>query len=185
MFPVPPDVITASVSRSGTVRAGMVYNLSCTVARTVGGLVNSPTATWTTGGVAVSNGNNITVSRTTNYIYATSTLTFDPLRTSHEARYICEGTLTSPALETTLMPTAMEDLRVQSKLYCIAPCMSWSPHKLVHELEINMCLPRHFFPSLLFDWFFAKVSYTVLNLNFIIRKLKLDGSYILHLHMYK
>ena len=116
----------------------MVYNLTCTVSKTVGGLTNSPTATWTSGGVALSNGNDITVSRTTDDISATSMLTFNPLRTSHEARYICEGILTSPALDTLLMPTAMEDLRVQSKLYCIAPCMSYSPYKLVHELEINI-----------------------------------------------
>ena len=124
MSAVPPGVITASVSRSGTVRAGMVYKLACTVSKTVDGLVNSPTATWTTGGVAISSGNDITVSRTTDDMSATSTLTFDPMRTSHEARYICEGTLTSPALVTPLMPTAVEDLRVQSKLYCIALCRS-------------------------------------------------------------
>ena len=115
MSSVPPNVVTASVSRSGTVRAGMVYNLTCTVSKTVGGLVNSPTATWTTGGVAVSTGNNITVSVTVRDSSATSTLTFDPLRTSHEASYSCRGTLTSPAREAPLTPSALKDLHVQSK----------------------------------------------------------------------
>ena len=112
---VPHDAITATVSSSGTARAGMVYSLICTVSKTVGGLINSPTATWTTGGVAVSNGNGITLSNTTDDMTATSTLTFDPLRTSHEGRFVCGGTLTSPALDTVLMPSTTRDLEIKSK----------------------------------------------------------------------
>ena len=58
---VPPDAITATVSSSGTATAGMVYSLTCNVSKTVGDLTNTPTATWTTGGEAVNNGNGITV----------------------------------------------------------------------------------------------------------------------------
>ena len=84
---------------SGTARTGMIYNLTCTVSKTVDGLMNSPTATWTTaGGVAVSNENGITVSTMTTSETAVSTLTFNPPRTSHNERYSCDGTLTSPAL---------------------------------------------------------------------------------------
>ena len=107
----------ANVSRSGTVRAGMVYNLTCTVLKTVGGLVNSPTAMWTIGGVAVSSRNDIIVSgsNSTDDRSAVSTLTFEPLRTSHQERYICNGTLTSAALDMPLTPFTVEELRVQSK----------------------------------------------------------------------
>ena len=116
---VPPDAITATVSSSGTATAGMVYSLTCNVSKTVGGLTDSPTAMWTTGGVAVTNGNGITVSGTTGDTTVTSTLTFNPLRTSHEGSFVCSGTLTSPALDTALMPSAMENLEIQSKAVSI------------------------------------------------------------------
>ena len=112
---VPPNAITATVSSSGTATAGMVYSLTCNVSKTVGGLTDSPTALWTTRGVAVTNGNGITVSGTTGDTTVTSTLTFDPLRTSHEGSFVCSGTLTSPALDTALMPSATEELEVRSK----------------------------------------------------------------------
>jgi hypothetical protein len=81
----------------------------------VGGLINSPTASWTTGGVVVTNGNGIAVSNTTGDMVTTSTLTFGPLRTSHEGSFVCSGTLTSPALDMALMPSTIEDLGIQSK----------------------------------------------------------------------
>ena len=93
----------------------MVYSLTCNVSKKVGGLINSPTGIWTTGGEAVTNGNGITVSGTTGEMTVTSTLTFNPLRTSHEGSFVCSGTLTSPALDTALMPSAMENLEIQSK----------------------------------------------------------------------
>ena len=112
---VPLNAITATISSSGRATAGMVYSLTCTVSKTVGGLTYSPTALWTTGGVAITNGNGITVSGTTGDMTVTSTLIFDPLRTSHEGSFVCSGTLTSPALDTALMPSATEDLEIQSK----------------------------------------------------------------------
>ena len=97
----------------------MIYNVTCTVSKIVGGLINSPTATWTTGGVAVTNGDRITVSTMTINETAISTLTFDQLRTSHGDRYSCDGTLTSPALETELMCSSVETLFVQSEMIII------------------------------------------------------------------
>ena len=113
---VPPDAIIATVSSSGTARAGMVYSLTCTVTKTVDGLINSPTATWTTGGVAVTNGNGITVSTMSADASKMAMLTFDLLRTSHDGRYSCDGTLTSPALERELTRSSVETLQVQSVL---------------------------------------------------------------------
>ena len=94
----------------------MVYSLTCNVSKTVSGLTDSPTAMWTTRGVAVTNGNRITVSGTTGDTTVTSTLTFDPLRTSHEGSFVCSGTLTSPALDTALMPSVTEELEIRSKI---------------------------------------------------------------------
>ena len=117
---VPPTVITATISSSGTATAGMVYSLTCNVSKTVGGLINSPTATWTTGGenggVAITNGDGITVSNSIFNETATSTLTFDLLRTSHNGRYSCDGTLTSPAAEAELMRSTVETFFVQSEM---------------------------------------------------------------------
>ena len=106
----------AVVSRSGTAIAGMVYNLTCTVTK-VDGLINSPTASWTTGTgmMPVSNGNNITVATSSDVLSAVSTLTFDPLRTSHNGAYMCVGSLDSPALQMPLTAAVEEELSVQSK----------------------------------------------------------------------
>ena len=114
---VPVDAIAASVSSSGIARAGMVYNLTCNVSKTLDGLINSPTATWTTGGVAVSNGIGITVSTMATSETTISVLTFDPLRTSHNEQYSCDGSLTSPGLEEPLIHSVMVEVRVQSELY--------------------------------------------------------------------
>ena len=104
------------MSSLGTARAGMVFSLTCTVSKTVNAFLNSPTATWTyTRGVAVTNGNGITVSNTTEDMTVTSTLTFELLRTSHEGSFVCSGTLISPALDTALMRSTTEELKIQSK----------------------------------------------------------------------
>ena len=91
----------------------MIYSLTCTVSK-ISGLINSPTATWTTGGVAVSNGNDITVSSTASDTSSLSTLTFDPLRTSHGNIYSCDGSLSSPALDDPLIASTVENNNVQS-----------------------------------------------------------------------
>ena len=115
---VPPNVLTATVSSSGTAKAGMVYSLTCTVSKTVDGLINSPTATWTdlSTRMTVINGNEIIVSTMAVNETAISTLSFDPLTTSHEGRYSCDGTLTSIALETEVTHSTMETLQVQSEM---------------------------------------------------------------------
>ena len=104
------------MSSSGIARAGRNYNLTCTVSKTVDGLINSPTATWTIGGVAITNRNGITVSNITDDTASISTLIFDPLRTSHGAQYRCSGFFMSPARDTALMPYVDENVNIQSKL---------------------------------------------------------------------
>ena len=95
----------------------MIYSLTCTVSK-ISGFVNSPTATWTTGGMTVSNGNDISVSSTSSDTSSSSsTLTFDPLRTSHGNIYSCDGSLNSPALEEPLITSTTETHIVQSKLF--------------------------------------------------------------------
>lgn len=118
---VPPTAITATVSRSGIPRAGTIYNLTCSVTK-ICGLINSPNATWTIGGVAVMSGNGITTSVVSTGTATLSTLTFGPLRTSHRGRYGCYGTLVSPAQNTPLTSLIFETVFVQSmSILCIPP----------------------------------------------------------------
>lgn len=83
--------------------------------KTVDSLINSPIATWSIGGDPISNSGNISVSTSTNDGTTVTTLHFNPLKTSHHGRYICNGTLTSPALDTPLMVSTVKVLHVQSK----------------------------------------------------------------------
>ena len=130
---VPPNAITTTVGSSGTAIAGMVYSLTCTVFKIVGGLINSPIVIWPTWWVAVTNGNGITVSDTIGDMAVTSTLTFDPLRTSHEGSFVCSGTLTSPALDTVLMPSTTEELEIQSKTTTIVYTMPFKLIAIIHS----------------------------------------------------
>ena len=112
---VPPTAITTAVSRSGIPRAGTIYNLTCSVTKMICGLINSPNATWTIGGVAVMSENGITTSVVSSGTAAFSTLTFDPLRISHGGiLFECCGSLISPALEQPLTPSTFETVVVQS-----------------------------------------------------------------------
>ena len=119
-----------NVTRMGIARAGTVYNLTCTVHK-VDGLVNSPTASWinVTGMMPVSSGNGITVSTSSDGVSAVSTLTFDPLRTSHSGAYICVGSLNFTALRTPLMSSVEEELSVQSNISnsCVYVCIALTP----------------------------------------------------------
>ena len=113
---VPTDSIIANVSKSGTARAGMRYSITCTVSKRNDGLMNYPTATWTFEGAIVISGNGITVSYTSPN---TSTLIFDPLRTSHAGSYYCVGNLASSALDSPLTVSTLVGNTVQSKSFNI------------------------------------------------------------------
>lgn len=71
-------------SKCEQIRAEMHYSITSTVSKRNDGLVNYPTATWTFEGATITSGNGITVSKTSPN---TSTLIFDPLRTSHAGSY--------------------------------------------------------------------------------------------------
>ena len=101
----------------------MIYNMTCTVSK-ISGLINSPIATWTTGGVAVMSGNGISISVNRTGTATLSTLTFNPLRTFQNARYSCNGTLVSPALDFPLVQLTEETVSVQSNInICIFLCV--------------------------------------------------------------
>ena len=84
-------IITVSITTSGTNTAGETYSLECSA--TVVGSTSQPTLTWLHGDVVLSNDTNRTVSASTMRPYAggiyNSTLTFEPLATSHAGTYKC------------------------------------------------------------------------------------------------
>ena len=93
-----------------------MYSLTCNVSA-ICGFMNAPSVAWTIEGGAINttNGSGITLSDLTGALSALSSLTFDPLRTSHSEVYTCGGSIASPALETPRTTDMQERITVQSK----------------------------------------------------------------------
>ena len=115
MHVVPPDPLTASITRSGKPVAGSEFTLICHSTETISGLTNMPTAIWNVNGELVTSGNDITVAALSNDTVAIATVTFDPLRASHGKVYRCVGDLMSPAQEESIQETSEELVTVHCK----------------------------------------------------------------------
>ena len=89
-----------------------MYSLTCNVS-VISGFANPPSVAWTLE-EGTFNGSGITVSNSTGTLFSLSTLTFDPLRTSHGKVYTCGGSIASPALETPQTTTTQERVTVKS-----------------------------------------------------------------------
>lgn len=113
---VPPMPVRATVDELGNATAGQILRLTCTANKTVDGLLNQPTATWLIGATPVTDGDDIMV--TTDG--STSTLTFNPLKTSHASSdtqvYTCEASIDSPALNQPRTMSVTQTLSVKSEL---------------------------------------------------------------------
>ena len=83
---------------------GESYSVGCIASKNVNGLKNSPVIQWFD-----PNGNNITDGEGITLTMESLSLlaSFDSLRTSHAGRYICQASLSSPALSTPLVKTAL------------------------------------------------------------------------------
>ena len=91
-----------------------MYTLNCSVSKTIGGLMNSPTASWTTERMTAFDDSGVVITQNSDGLL-TSILTFTLLRTSHGGMYYCNSNLTSPALEIPLQGFTLENVYVQSK----------------------------------------------------------------------
>lgn len=107
---VPSDAIAFSIIRSGIFRAGEVYSLTCSVSKTVESLLSSPSAIWTTDWRAITD-TEIFIATDSDDSSTNSTLTFNPLRTSHGGNYYCNSSLT---INKTLRVSTHEELIIQS-----------------------------------------------------------------------
>ncbi len=118
IFIVPMNSTSLDVSQSGSTVAGSEYTLTCNVSETISGFTNMPSAVWLLAGsnVPVPSGGDITITTTRSNNSATAILNFNPLRTSHDAAYICRGTLMSPAQDGLIQTMKQIDLDVQRKI---------------------------------------------------------------------
>ena len=86
---------SVSITPSGTNTAGETYSLVCSV--TVTGSTDTPTIVW------LDPINSQVPSEMVSTTGGISTLTFNPLSTSHAGTYTCRATLTSGGMETDIM----------------------------------------------------------------------------------
>ena len=112
---VPSDAIQVGIDRSGIATAGEMYSLTCNVSA-ISGFMNAPSVAWTVegGSINTTSGSGISLSNSTGALFSLSSLTFDPLRTSHGEVYTCGGSIASPALETPRTTDMQERVTVQS-----------------------------------------------------------------------
>ena len=101
--------MTISNDTMGT--AGDELQLTCT-ATTVDNLVESALVTvqWSGGSVG---SDGVTVDNTTNS--GVSTLTFNPLLTSHGAKYTCQAMINIPSINVMMTSSGSTNVMVQSK----------------------------------------------------------------------
>ena len=114
---VPETSISISTSAVSAPSLGQSLSIRCIVTETVDGLSARPVLRWlnhngsdvVVGGGVILDGPNFQSTLTT------LTLMFSPLRTSLAGRYVCRGSLTSPALFSPLVKTEGYNISVQSE----------------------------------------------------------------------
>ena len=91
------STVLVQISTSGTPIAGERYTLMCSVTGQGVAFLNATTnfEWWKSDGSLVS---------------SNAVLTFSPLFFSHEGRYTCDATVSSPYLENDLLSSAVEDI---------------------------------------------------------------------------
>ncbi len=97
--------------------AGSEFTLTCEVSEVISGLGDTPTAIWlnSDGEQVMSDDDGIIIATTPGDGMTITMLTFDPLKTSHDKRYTCRGSISSPAEDDPIVTTAAGDVEVQSK----------------------------------------------------------------------
>ena len=109
---MPNTAIFISTTAVSAPSLGHSLTIRCIVTETVDGLSTKPVLQWLN-----HNGSDIVSGGGPNFQSTLTTLTmmFSALRTSNAGRYICRGSLTSPALFTPLVKTKDHNISVQSK----------------------------------------------------------------------
>lgn len=112
-FLVPIDDVQVSAMTEGVATAGQQYRIICMVMFPLG-LTNPVTVQWYgSNGLIASNGGGITLGETLAYATnITSSLDFNPLRTSHGGQFSCRATVTSSAPPFNLIRSVNVDISV-------------------------------------------------------------------------
>jgi len=119
---VPNTAISISTSAVNTPTLGQNHSVHCVVSETVRGLSARPVPRWLNhdGIELTTTGNQINLDGPSNQSTRTTlSLTFDSLHTSHAGRYICQASLSSPALFSPLVKTQDYNISLQSEQYFI------------------------------------------------------------------
>ena len=117
---VPNTAISISTSAVNTPTLGQNHSVHCVVSETVRGLSARPVPRWLNhdGIELTTTGNQINLDGPSNQSTRTTlSLTFDSLHTSHAGRYICQASLSSPALFSPLVKTQDYNISLQSEQY--------------------------------------------------------------------
>ena len=121
---VPNTAISISTSALNTPILGQNHSVDCVVSETVRGLSAKPVPLWLNhdGNELITTENEINLdgpSYQSTLRLTTLSLTFDSLHTSHAGRYICQASLSSPALFSPLVKTQDYNISLQSEQYFI------------------------------------------------------------------
>ena len=120
---VPNTAVRISTSAVNTPTLGQNHSVHCVVSETVRGVSARPDLQWLNhNGIEPIAGSQIILdgpSYQSTLRLTTLSLTFDSLHTSHAGRYICQASLSSPALFSPLVKTQDYNISLQSEQYFI------------------------------------------------------------------
>ena len=114
---VPASSITVSTSYEGTAIVGGTYSISCAVTKPAA-LLSAPDITWISPSGSEISGQ-INTTQIGNTTVTSVTVQFNPLLLSHSGLYMCDVSISSPALSAPLNFTSTAQVSIQSKLKII------------------------------------------------------------------
>ena len=115
---VPNTAIVISIREVSAPSLGQIVRIRCVISEDVSGLSTRPVPQWLNNdGNDVFIGDGVSLDGpSSGSSLTTLTLIFNTLRTSHAGRYVCRGSLSSPALFSPLVKTEDYNISVQSEL---------------------------------------------------------------------
>lgn len=120
LFAVPNTAIVVSTIIVSAPSLGQIVRIRCVISEAVSGLSNRPVAQWLDDvGSNVVIGDGVSLDGPSSQPSLTTlTLVFNTLHTSHAGTYVCQGSLSSPALFSPLVKAEDYNIIVQSELLC-------------------------------------------------------------------
>lgn len=117
---VPNTAIVISIREVSAPSVGQIVRIRCVISEAVSGLSSRPVAQWLDDvGRNVVLGDGVSLDGPSSQPSLTTlTLVFNTFRTSHAGTYVCQGSLSSPALFSPLVKAEDYDIIVQSELSC-------------------------------------------------------------------